>query len=153
MGGISSSSVAVGPVPNDQIHCAFSQIALAIALAVWTMTLPTVAKEADRAIAPLPGTIAPKEVGFLTMTSPLSEGHIRNYAFDGSISKEVLSNYLSRAITMLGLGDPGNPDPRRHPLYRQYGRQVIGRGRLCLERPGRRRSAFPGSGARRQACA
>lgn len=54
-------------------------------------------------------TIRPKEVDFLTMPRT-PDPQSRNYTFDGSISLEVLNNYLSRAVTMLGFGDPDNAE-------------------------------------------
>ncbi|MDQ1256726.1 MAG: hypothetical protein QG656_1325 [Candidatus Hydrogenedentes bacterium] len=46
----------------------------------------------------------------LTMPAPADEP--RNYAFDGSISREVLDNYLSRAVTHLGLCSDFSEAPR-----------------------------------------
>lgn len=54
-------------------------------------------------------TISPREVEFLAMTTT-PHAPERDYNFDGAISRETLTHYLSRAVTMLGLGDPGNPE-------------------------------------------
>ena len=54
----------------------------------------------------------------------------RNYHFDGSISREVIDNYLSRAITMSawlhGIGDPDD----NIRMLRNTGAKFIGRSIL-----------------------
>lgn len=52
---------------------------------------------------------------------------VRNYKFDGSISREVLENYLSRAITMMDLATGrGTPDDNVRML-RDIGAKFAGR--------------------------
>lgn len=55
-------------------------------------------------------TLTPKEVDFLAVPRTPAASKPRSYSFDGSISHEVLTNYLSRAITMLGFADPDNKE-------------------------------------------
>jgi hypothetical protein len=55
--------------------------------------------------SPTPTMLPPATVRPPIMPSPTQTAHLdgRDYAFDGSISREVLENYLSRSITMQGL--------------------------------------------------
>jgi hypothetical protein len=55
--------------------------------------------------SPIPTNLPPATVRPPIMPSPTQTPRLdgRDYAFDGSISREVLENYLSRSITMQGL--------------------------------------------------
>lgn len=59
----------------------------------------------------------------------------RNYKFDGSISEEVLRNYLSRAITMASISDsPHRADDVR--MLKSIGAKFVGRAACLWGNPG-----------------
>ena len=62
---------------------------------------------------------------------PLSDSSSATYAFERIISREVLENYLSRAVTMEGLLNGGGDLDDNIRLLKDIGARFIGRS-LCL---------------------
>ena len=57
--------------------------------------------------------------------------HVRDYRFDGTMSREVLENYLSRSITMEGLLNGRGDLDDNIRMLETTGAKFIGRS-LCL---------------------
>ena len=89
---------------------------------------------------------------FLTLGLAAGHAHAADYRFDGTISRAVLENYLSRSISMEGLLNGRGDFDDNLRMLKHIGAKFIGRS-LCLwgreaefsRNLARRGRRFPGS--------